>query len=131
MPTCIFILSRFVLRVDNVLFRAYDTRIYHSLIQSPPVIIRETSGWEAPYDRIKKACFPSSLENEFILIMLPLKIQYLPDKYDLSPLADPNFILQTLTGLPKNISQKEGANTGWRELGTKLEIMDLSDAVST
>ena len=56
MPNCIFILSRFVLRVDNVLFRAYDTRIYHSFTQSSPVVIRETSGWEVSYERIKKVC---------------------------------------------------------------------------
>lgn len=55
MPTCIFILSRFTLRVDNVLFRAHDSRLYHSFESSPPVVIRETSGWEAPYDLVKRA----------------------------------------------------------------------------
>lgn len=30
MPICIFILSRFTLPVDNLLFRAHDMRIYHS-----------------------------------------------------------------------------------------------------
>lgn len=54
MPTCFFILSRFTLRVDNVLFRTYDTRIYHSFGASPPLVVRETSGWEAPYDRVKR-----------------------------------------------------------------------------
>lgn len=58
MPTCFFILSRFTLRVDNVLFRTYDTRIYHSFASSPPLIIRETSGWEAPYDRVKRVSPP-------------------------------------------------------------------------
>ncbi|KAI6024518.1 TIP41-like family-domain-containing protein [Pisolithus marmoratus] len=32
MPTCFFILARFTLRVDNVLFRIHDTRIYHSFL---------------------------------------------------------------------------------------------------
>lgn len=54
MPTCIFILSRFTLRVDNVLFRAHDTRIYHSFASAPPLVIRETRGWEAPYERVKR-----------------------------------------------------------------------------
>lgn len=54
MPTCVFILSRFTLRVDNVLFRAHDVRIYHSYASSPPLIVRESSGWEAPYDWVKK-----------------------------------------------------------------------------
>lgn len=53
MPTCIFILQRFTLRVDNVLFRTFDTRIYHSFASSPPLIVRETSGWETPYDHVK------------------------------------------------------------------------------
>jgi TIP41-like family len=61
MPTCIFILSRFTLRVDNVLFRAHDTRIYHSFASAPPLVVRETRGWEAPYERVKRVCntFPS------------------------------------------------------------------------
>ena len=54
MPTCLFILARFTLRVDNVLFRAFDTRIYHAFNSDPPLVIRETSGWEAPYDRVKR-----------------------------------------------------------------------------
>ena len=53
MPTCIFILQRFTLRVDGVLFRTYDTRIYHSYTSSPPLVVRELSGWEAPYERVK------------------------------------------------------------------------------
>jgi hypothetical protein len=54
MPTCIFILSRFTLRVDNVLFRARDTRVYHSFGSTPPVVVCETRGWEAPYERVKR-----------------------------------------------------------------------------
>jgi len=54
MPTCIFILSRFTLRVDNVLFRVHDTRIYHSFASTPPLVVRETRGWEAPYERVKR-----------------------------------------------------------------------------
>lgn len=60
MPTCFFLLSRFFLRVDNVLFRVFDTRIYHSFTgdaESPsgaPYVVRETSGWEASYNKIKQ-----------------------------------------------------------------------------
>lgn len=54
MPTCIFILSRFTLRVDNVLFRAHDTRIYHSFASAPPLVVREMRGWEAPFERVKR-----------------------------------------------------------------------------
>lgn len=58
MPTCTFILSRFTLRVDGVLFRTFDTRIYSSLEykergEQVPMVIRETSGWEAPYENVR------------------------------------------------------------------------------
>lgn len=54
MPGSFFILARFTLRVDNVLFRTFDTRIFHSFKNSThPLIIRESSGWEAPYDAIR------------------------------------------------------------------------------
>lgn len=52
MPSGMFILSRFFLRVDNVLFRIYDVRLYHDF--SSGEIIRETKGKEAPYDAVKK-----------------------------------------------------------------------------
>lgn len=57
MPTSFFLLARFTLRVDNVLFRTYDTRIYHSFSSSPPLVVRESMGWEAPYDVVKRVCF--------------------------------------------------------------------------
>ncbi|KAG6891687.1 hypothetical protein C0992_010090 [Termitomyces sp. T32_za158] len=101
MPTCIFILSRFTLCVDNVLFRTFDTRIYHSFASQPPLIIRETNGWEAPYDCVKR---------------------HLPRRDDLTPLTDPAFIAKILTSLSTEVSQKEGANTGWRELKRNVEI---------
>ncbi|GLB34132.1 putative type 2A phosphatase activator TIP41 [Lyophyllum shimeji] len=105
MPTCIFILARFTLRVDGVLFRMRDTRLYHSFASQPPLVIRETSGWEAPYDRVKRQ---------------------LPKRDDLTPLTDPGFIAKALTGLPSEVSQNEGANTRWRGLGSKTEIATLS-----
>ncbi|TFK63539.1 type 2A phosphatase activator TIP41 [Pluteus cervinus] len=105
MPTCIFILSRFTLRVDNVLFRTHDTRLYHSFASSPPLLVRETTGWEAPYDRVKRV---------------------LPKRDDLTPLTDPNFIAKALSEMPPLISQQEGAKTGWRGLGTRVEIVALT-----
>ena len=63
MPTCIFILARLTLRVDNVLFRTHDTRIFHSYESNPSLIIRETSGWEAPYDRVSKVRHHESLSD--------------------------------------------------------------------
>ncbi|KAK7470323.1 Tap42 interacting protein [Stygiomarasmius scandens] len=106
MPTCIFILSRFTLRVDGVLFRTYDTRMYHSFTSSPPLVVRETGGWEAPYDMVKN---------------------FLPKRNDLTPLTDPTFIAKILsTDLPPAITQQEGAKTGWRGLGRKVEYALLA-----
>lgn len=68
MPKCFFILSRFTLRVDGVLFRTFDTRIYHSFSSDPPLLVRETSGWEAPYDRVRKVCFDHLLIRMLILL---------------------------------------------------------------
>jgi type 2A phosphatase activator TIP41 len=53
MPTCIFLLSRFTLRVDNVLFRTFDVRMCHKFESSPPTFVRDVSGWEAPYEQVK------------------------------------------------------------------------------
>ncbi|KAI9574284.1 hypothetical protein HD554DRAFT_18119 [Boletus coccyginus] len=55
MPTCTFTPARFKLRVDNVLFRIHDTRVFHSFmpVSSPPTVVRQLSGWEAPHDRAK------------------------------------------------------------------------------
>ncbi|CCM00181.1 uncharacterized protein FIBRA_02209 [Fibroporia radiculosa] len=104
MPTCLFILSRFVLRVDHVLFRAYDTRIYHSFASSPPLVVRETSGWEAPYEWVRRR---------------------VPKRDDLTPLTDVTWITKILTEMPAEVSQKTGAGTKWRGLGTRVEISVL------
>ena len=102
MPGCLFALVRFILRVDNVLFRVHDTRVYHSFVSSPPLLVKETSGWEAPYAALKRR---------------------LPDKRDFTPLTDPNFISQSLAEI-------EGANeqpgvTKWRGLGKRIEVVEL------
>ncbi|KAG0216071.1 hypothetical protein BGX28_005966 [Mortierella sp. GBA30] len=47
MPSCFFILLRFFLRVDDVLFRIYDTRIYHQFGTNS--ILRECSSRENSY----------------------------------------------------------------------------------
>ncbi|KAJ3735202.1 type 2A phosphatase activator TIP41 [Lentinula guzmanii] len=113
MPTCIFILSRFTLRVDGVLFRTFDTRIYSSLennLQGTEVV-RETTGWEAPYDIVKNVSIHSPP----------------PKRDDLTPLTDPLFIAKILSELPQ--SQTTGAGTGWRGLGKKCEWMRIGKSL--
>lgn len=132
MPTCIFILSRFTLRVDNVLFRAHDTRIYHSFASTPPLVVRETRGWEASYERVKRVCStfssvyaqPSFLSDASFSFpgFHPLSDQALPRRDDLMPLTDPNFICKALSEMPKEVSQEAGAGTGWRGLGNAVQV---------
>ncbi|KAI4519051.1 TIP41-domain-containing protein [Schizophyllum commune Loenen D] len=106
MPACIFILARFTLRVDNVLFRTYDTRIYSSHAPGPngkTVVVRESGGWEAEYSKVK---------------------QLLPDPNDLTPLTNPTWIAQVLAEKIPG-SQRRGAGTGWDGLGKRVEVLEL------
>ncbi|KAJ8331750.1 Tap42 interacting protein [Batrachochytrium dendrobatidis] len=52
MPTCFFVLQRFFMRVDGVLFRIHDTRVYHEFASD--ALIREYTTWEASYDVVKQ-----------------------------------------------------------------------------
>ncbi|KAJ2664170.1 Tap42 interacting protein [Coemansia sp. RSA 1200] len=52
MPSGFFVLQRFFLRVDGVLFRIYDTRLYHEFGSS--VVRREFSSREMPFDSVKR-----------------------------------------------------------------------------
>jgi type 2A phosphatase activator TIP41 len=119
MPTCIFILARFTLRVDNVLFRVHDTRIFHSFASSPPIVVRHVSGWEAPYDRVKRV----SHTTRSWTCLTPL--QQLPRPNDLTPLTDVNFISKVLTEMPSEASQNIAAGTRWRGLRTQVQVSRL------
>lgn len=52
MPSCFLILQRFFLRVDDVLFRINDTRVYHEF--GTPYVVREYTSKEQNYNSIKK-----------------------------------------------------------------------------
>lgn len=52
MPTCLLLLSRFFMRIDNVAFRVRDTRIFIDLETSD--IIREYKEQECQYDEVLK-----------------------------------------------------------------------------
>lgn len=59
-----FVLQRFFLRVDNVLFRIFDTRIYHAFDSRE--IIRETKGRQASYKRVKDVSFMFLFQRDAI-----------------------------------------------------------------
>lgn len=51
MPHSLFVLARLFLRVDNVLFRMFDVRMYHAFGSGE--IIREINGMEAKYKDVQ------------------------------------------------------------------------------
>ncbi|QRV73012.1 Type 2A phosphatase-associated protein 41 [Ceratobasidium sp. AG-Ba] len=106
MPGSLFVLSRFTLRVDDVLFRNFDTRIYHSFSGSP-LVVRDIRGWEAPYKTLK---------------------QLLPNPEDLTPLTDPQWIARMLASLPESMTMDKSGKrgTGWKGLGTRIEVLELN-----
>ncbi|KAL1922334.1 uncharacterized protein VTP21DRAFT_9873 [Calcarisporiella thermophila] len=79
MPSCFFILQRFFLRVDDVLFKMNDTRVYHEFGTNS--ILREYTAREESYDRIRS--------------MIPKK-----QAGDVSMLTDENWVSSVLP-LPK------------------------------
>lgn len=60
MPHAFFVLARLFVRVDAVVFRIFDTRVFHSFGSNE--VVRESTGMEAPYDTVKSVSvpFPSS-----------------------------------------------------------------------
>lgn len=74
MPSCWFLLLRFWLRVDGVLMRLRDTRIYCSFSEAKPVVLRESCWREATMQSL-------SLKNV---------------SFDSAAYGDPNQICQRL-----------------------------------
>jgi len=58
MPSCFFVLQRYWLRIDKVLFRVHDTRVYHEFDKN--YILREYQAKEAPFDYVAKM-FPADV----------------------------------------------------------------------
>ncbi|KAA1134085.1 hypothetical protein PGTUg99_025220 [Puccinia graminis f. sp. tritici] len=111
MPTCIFALSRFFLRVDGVVFRLFDVRFYVDLQTNQ--IVREIKAKEMKYDILKSR--------------LPAE-----NPHDLSPLTDPNYVSQALQMLkPEDFiqapSSKEDKPKKWRDmLGAHLDLAAIT-----
>ncbi|OAV95365.1 hypothetical protein PTTG_12297 [Puccinia triticina 1-1 BBBD Race 1] len=114
MPTCIFALSRFFLRVDGVVFRLFDVRFYVDIQTNQ--IIREIKAKEMKYDLLKSRLPP---ENP----------------HDLTPLTDPNFVSQALQMLKSEEftipsqapSSKQDKPKKWRNmLGAHLDLASIA-----
>lgn len=86
-------------------------------------MVREVGGWEAPYEQVKGV---RSLFHSRECQLLTSHLQHLPKRDDLTPLTDPNWIAKILSDFPSELAQGEGAKTGWRGLGTKVEYTQLA-----
>ncbi|WRT64619.1 uncharacterized protein IL334_001552 [Kwoniella shivajii] len=114
MPHSFFILSRLFLRVDNVLFRIRDVRLYHAL--GSDEIVREVAGMEVGYDEVK-----SHLERQS----------------DLSPLTDVNWVYNQMLSITSRGSYRPNINRStsssgesksakpWPGLGKVVEVLKL------
>ena len=49
-------------------------------------------------------------------------MQQLPKRDDLTPMTDPTWVAKVLSGMPSHVAQETGAGTGWRGLGTRVDI---------
>ncbi|ORX34026.1 TIP41-like family-domain-containing protein [Kockovaella imperatae] len=110
MPHCLFILARLFVRVDNVLFRIHDVRVYHAFGSNE--VIREVSGLEADYKEVKARLIKPE---------------------DLSPLTDQNWVSETMMSLAAKSVDEQGRPrlrsriTGkpWPGLGRRCEVLRL------
>eukprot|EP01129_Flabellula_baltica_P015335 TRINITY_DN76_c0_g2_i1.p2 TRINITY_DN76_c0_g2~~TRINITY_DN76_c0_g2_i1.p2 ORF type:complete len:229 (-),score=44.95 TRINITY_DN76_c0_g2_i1:1515-2201(-) len=59
MPTCFYVLMRYFLRVDGVLFRTHETRLFHSF--SSDYLIREYTVKELSHDKLVTALTTAGL----------------------------------------------------------------------
>lgn len=141
MPSGLFILSRFFLRVDNVLFRIFDVRLYHDF--STDEIIRETKGKEAPYDLVRKVCQITSIHSiafqsvrKLISSLPPISIDFyqrLPRERadDLTPLTDHNWVAGVLGMLEKEASITSRPGSASLALGGRAAPMATVSEAST
>ncbi|ORY20915.1 TIP41-like family-domain-containing protein [Naematelia encephala] len=108
MPHCFFILMRLFVRVDGVLFRIHDVRIYHAFGSGE--VIREVNGMEMDYSSVKA---------------------HLEKQSDLTPLTDQNFVYQVMMANASKDSKNTSTRvTGkpWPGLGRRVEVMMLPAA---
>ncbi|TIB94908.1 TIP41-domain-containing protein [Wallemia mellicola] len=98
MPFGWFILQRLFLRVDKVLFRMFDVRVYHEF--NSGVVIRESTGLESSWDAVKQ-CLPPT---------------------DATILSDEPTIQATLKMISRYANEQ---CTKWDGLGSLLDVCKL------
>jgi type 2A phosphatase activator TIP41 len=123
MPHSFFILSRLFVRVDNVLFRIYDVRIYHAF--GSEELVREVSGLEAGYEDVKRV----RPNKPYAVQLMDLGEQRLAKQSDLSPLTSSNFVHGVMTsmtgedGRPKLPHRTTGK--AWPGLEKRVDVLRI------
>ncbi|KAJ3191669.1 hypothetical protein HK101_007516 [Irineochytrium annulatum] len=124
MPTCFLVLARLCLRVDDVVFRVWDTRVYHafgigaSASKGGAPLIRESRGWERPYAELKAR--------------IPKQPPWNPSRSsaeDLSLLTDPNWVSQQLAMMEDEETKgraAEAPSSTSKPLMTRTECLYIS-----
>lgn len=129
MPTYLFLVASFRLRVDKVLFRTFETRIYHSFTESPPIVIKETTGREASFEALIKVI----IHNRTLVFTKLLQYILKQPEDTRKSLTDMNFIASSLRSYIEHLSDEErtqGAGTGWSGLEKRVEVVIPSNAAS-
>lgn len=85
MPSCMFVLLRFFLRVDNVVCRIYDTRLYHEFGKSH--FIREYTEKEASFKELNNV-HTSELHDPVFLDGKLKSKHYFNEKIDFSNISE-------------------------------------------
>lgn len=67
MPSSLLVLQRFFLRVDQVVFRLFDTRLFVSFDEPMPRVIRECRGMQVPYTDVQQ-CLPAHRAHDLSLL---------------------------------------------------------------
>merc|ERR1712000_222686 len=83
MPTCFFLLCRLFIRVDDVMFRVLETRVYHQFGTTD--VLREITHREATYEQLggRLPTEKSKLNDpNFMIPLIPLRRQRI-DKFEL------------------------------------------------
>ena len=112
MPEELLVLQRFFLRVDNVVFRVFDTRIY--------VSFRAADADAGPHARLVRECRGAEAPYSALRARLPA---HRPD--DLLPLTDVNWVAAQLQALHPR-ADAPGAPLGWEGVGAYVDVAHVS-----
>src|SRR3989338_7155831 len=90
MAACFFVLVRFWCRVDNVLFRVFDTRVFHKF--GTDAIVRDFQWHEDTYEDLRKAgrlpSDPSQFNDEAVMLPRLSKREHTVIGYQIPSMAE-------------------------------------------